>query len=292
MGEKLLLKSEFKGFRTLRADEIDCRVGTATFPDEKTKKGGGCSLLLYKDARVDMTLLDEAFGPFGWMRKHELIDGDLYCTITIKSPDTGEWVSKQDVGTESTTEKEKGRASDSFKRAAVNVGIGRELYTAPFIWIGAQDCTIKAGKNGKPTCYDNFRVTRIEYDDARRISGLEIVNDSRKGAVVYSYGNVRKAARKTEDAKAPAQAEKTPANAAERAKTGIPDEVVNNFSQIMPPSVDDKIGAAEWNELKSACKAVGMNDAELLERYQVSKPSEITFGVRDDMIAFLASYRG
>lgn len=287
MGEKLLLKSEFKGFRTLRADEIDCRVGTATFPDEKTKKGGGCSLLLYKDARVDMTLLDEAFGPFGWMRKHELIDGDLYCTITIKSPDTGEWVSKQDVGTESTTEKEKGRASDSFKRAAVNVGIGRELYTAPFIWIGAQDCTIKAGKNGKPTCYDNFRVTRIEYDDARRISGLEIVNDSRKGAIVYSYGNARKAARKTEDAKVPAQADKTPASAAERAKTGT-----SAAGPDLPPSITDPINEAQWNELKAACKAVGISDAELLARYQLSKPSEITLGTRDDMLAFLAAYKG
>lgn len=275
MGEK------FNGFRTLRADEIDCRVGTAS---EK-----GCSLLLYKDARVDMTLLDEAFGPFGWMREHEVIDGDLYCTISIRDPENGYWVLKQDVGTESTTEKEKGRASDSFKRAAVNVGIGRELYTAPFIWVGAQDCTITAGKNGKPTCYDKFRVTLIEYDDARRISGLEIVNDSRKGMVVFSYGTARKTARKAEDVKIPTQADKPSANAVQRAKKGTP---AAGPAPDLPPSITDPINEAQWNELKAACKAVGISDAELLARYQLSKPSEITLGTRDDMLAFLAGYKG
>lgn len=284
MGEK------WKGFRTLRADEIDCRVGTAR---EK-----GCSILLYKDARVDMTLLDEAFGPFGWERSHELIDGDLYCTIRVRNPETGEWVSKQDVGTESTTEKEKGRASDSFKRAAVNWGIGRELYTSPFVWIAAQDCKITQGRNGNPTCYDNFRVTRIEYNDARRISALEIVNDSRKGALVFSYGAGRKGARKAADVKEPAEAIKTPARAAERAKTGTASEAAPipspayDFTQIMPPSVNDKITEEDWAEIQEACAKVGVKQRELLNRYQLSSPIEITYGLRDDMIAFLSTYKG
>jgi hypothetical protein len=102
-------------FRKLRANEIEARVATVN--------ASGCSLLLYKDARVDQKLLDETVGVFGWKRSHELIGDRLYCTVSIKDPDTGEWVSKQDVGTESYTEKEKGQASDSFKRACFNWGM-------------------------------------------------------------------------------------------------------------------------------------------------------------------------
>lgn len=152
-----------KPFRTLKADEIECRVSTVT---EK-----GCSLLLYKDARADMILLDETVGTENWQRSHELINGNLFCNVSIKCD--GEWITKQDVGKESYTEAEKGQASDAFKRACVNWGIGRELYTAPFIWVS--NCTI-VQKNGKPTTYDKFRVEYIEYDKNRRIVGLRICN--------------------------------------------------------------------------------------------------------------------
>lgn len=151
--------------RKLKPDEIDCRVSTIS---EK-----GCSLLLYKNARVDMAMLDEEYGRLGWKREHELIDGDLYCTISVWNEVEGIWVSKQDVGTESYTEKQKGRASDSFKRAGFNWGIGRELYTAPFIWINAKDVKIVPGRNGNLTTYDRFVVTDIEYTDDK-ISSLEI----------------------------------------------------------------------------------------------------------------------
>ena len=106
-------------FRDLKASEIDCRISTV--------KSNGISLLLYKDARVDQNVLDEAVGPFNWQRSHEVIDGNLYCTVSIYDAEKGIWVSKQDVGKESYTEKEKGQASDSFKRACFNWGIGREL---------------------------------------------------------------------------------------------------------------------------------------------------------------------
>lgn len=111
--------------RLLRADEIECRVSTI---NEK-----GLSLLLFKDARVDQRILDETFTPFGWRRTHQCIDGKLYCTVEVWDSAKGQWVAKQDVGTESYSEKEKGQASDSFKRACFNWGVGRELYTAPFI---------------------------------------------------------------------------------------------------------------------------------------------------------------
>ena len=166
-------------FRPLKADEIDCRVSTI---NEK-----GLSLLLYKDARVDQNILDETFGLFGWQRSHQLIGDRLYCTVSIKNPETGEWISKQDVGTESYTEKEKGQASDSFKRACFNLGIGRELYTAPFIWINAGMYKVSKNKNGQPTTYDRFEVDDIEIRGGK-IVYLRIVNASNKRAVVFESG--------------------------------------------------------------------------------------------------------
>ena len=121
--------------RLLRADEIECRVSTI---NER-----GLSLLLFKDARVDQKILDETFTPFGWKRSHQIIDGNLYCTVEIWDSEKCQWIAKQDVGTTSYSEKEKGQASDSFKRACFNWGVGRELYTAPFIWIGAVHATIQ-----------------------------------------------------------------------------------------------------------------------------------------------------
>ena len=162
--------------RLLRADEIECRIGTI---NEK-----GLSLLLYKDARADMKILDETFGVFGWKRTHQSIDGNLYCTVEIWDSEKQSWIAKQDVGTVSYTEKEKGQASDSFKRACVSVGIGRELYSAPFIWVSAQKCKIQR-RNDKLICYDKFSVSEISYSKDREITALSIVN-SDTGEVVYS----------------------------------------------------------------------------------------------------------
>ena len=110
-------------FRTLRADEIDCRIA-------QIKENGLC-LLLYKDARCDQNILDETVGPMNWQRQHTRDNRN--CIVSIWDSEKQQWISKEDTGTESNTEKEKGLASDSFKRACVNWGIGRELYTAPFI---------------------------------------------------------------------------------------------------------------------------------------------------------------
>lgn len=163
-------------FRTLRADEIECRVSTVS---EK-----GVSILLYKDARADMNLLDETVGAEHWQRKHELINGNLFCSVGIYVD--GEWIWKQDVGVESYTEKEKGQASDSFKRACVNWGIGRELYTAPFIWINPDGVNLQK-KGDKTTTYDRFAITHIEYDENRNIKALQIKN-LKTNKVVYKFG--------------------------------------------------------------------------------------------------------
>ena len=161
-------------FRPLKADEVECRVGTCS------EKGG--SLLLYKDARCDMALLDETVGPERWDGRYEAIDGKLFCTVGIKCGD--EWVYKQDVGVPSNMESTKGEASDAFKRACFKWGIGRELYTAPFIWVPADKCNITKGKNGKPQCYDDFRVTEMEVSDGEIVK-LTIRNMKRRGEVVY-----------------------------------------------------------------------------------------------------------
>ena len=158
-------------FRDLRADEIDCRI--------KIVKSSGVSILLYKDARVDQNILDETVGPLNWQRSHEMIDGNLYCTVSIFNEERNTWVYKQDVGTESNTEKEEGQASDSFKRACFNWGIGRELYTAPFIWINAADCKISGQK-----CNDKFIVDQILIED-KTIVALTIKNKD-TGKTVFS----------------------------------------------------------------------------------------------------------
>ena len=164
-------------FRLLKADEIDCRVATV--------KKNGVSLLLYKDARCDMNILDETVGAERWQRKHELINGNLFCSVGIFCKDLNEWVWKQDVGTESYTEKEKGQASDAFKRACFNWGLGRELYTAPFIWVNADDANISES-NGKYTTFDRFEVKEIGYTD-RKITRL-VIENTKTGKIVYQTG--------------------------------------------------------------------------------------------------------
>ena len=160
-------------FRQLRADEIDCRVAQI--------KPNGLTLLLYKDARCDMNILDETVGPMNWQRKHGRDNAN--CIVSIWDGDKKQWIEKEDTGTESNTEAEKGLASDSFKRACFNWGLGRELYTAPFIWVGSDNCEITT-KNGKTACYDKFAVTDIKYTDGK-ISDLTIMNTS-KNTVAYT----------------------------------------------------------------------------------------------------------
>lgn len=152
-------------FRDLRADEIECRVAQA--------KANGVSLLLYKDARCDQNILDETVGEFGWMRSHTRDNAN--CIVSIWDEKKQMWVYKEDTGTESNTEKEKGLASDSFKRACFNWGIGRELYTAPFVWIEAKDCEALKQYGDKWKCFDQFEVQKIVIEK-KRIVALAIRN--------------------------------------------------------------------------------------------------------------------
>ena len=178
-------------FRKLHADEIDVRVG------QVGKKS--VSLLLYKDARVDMSILDETVGPDNWQREHYELKGNLFCRVGIRVTEvkltessmeyaTNQWVWKSDVGTESSFDKVKGEASDSFKRACVNWGIGRELYSGPKIYISLEDAEIK---DGKASQFLKFRVSELGYDENGEINRLTIMKLKWNGTddhVVYSYG--------------------------------------------------------------------------------------------------------
>lgn len=187
----------------LTEQDIDCRVQSVS--KAKNDKVGAV-LLLYKNARVDMRILDQAFGFENWQRTHEVINGNLFCSIDIWDEDKKLWVRKQDVGVESNSEKEKGQASDAFKRAGFNVGIGRELYTAPFIYVELDDNEFYSEHQGNREvfkCYSNirFKVSKIAYDDRREICDLVIVD--RNGVVRFNMNGY------AQPSKAPQNAQQT-----------------------------------------------------------------------------------
>lgn len=167
--------------RRLKADEIECRIAQVN--------SAGFSLLLYKTARVDRAILDELY-PNRWQNDFKMIDGKMYGGIGVYDKELKEWLWRWDCGTESNTEKEKGQASDCFKRAGFKWGIGVELYTAPFIWVSGgtikdEFASKKAGKDvyKLENKFRKFEVAYIDYADNGDISQLVILDN--KGKEVY-----------------------------------------------------------------------------------------------------------
>lgn len=224
--------SELK-FRDLKADEIDVRISQIT--------DKGLSLLLYKDARCDMNILDETVGAFNWKREHTRDNAN--CIVSIWDNEKSVWVSKEDTGTESNTEKEKGLASDSFKRACFNWGIGRELYTAPFIWINSANCTITKRNDGKLVCYDKFYVQDIKIKD-KKITGLTIGSVQGKKTVFSTTKPKKEESAKTEPVKAepvPAPEQKRPRDFLRELckKNGIDTKTIIQVCGLNPNSTDE-----------------------------------------------------
>ena len=184
--------------RLLQKEDVEVRVAQTTIYEGTVK----ASLLIYKNARVDMKIMDELYTPMGWKRTHRLIGDRLYCCVEVWNPDTKQWVAKEDVGTESNTEAEKGQASDSFKRACFNWGIGRELYTAPKISVVLNEKEYSRDTNGKIKVWASFDVSEIGYDaKTRTITTLTIVD---------RFGNVRFTMGPQQSQEKPSRASKTP----------------------------------------------------------------------------------
>ena len=168
-----------KKIRCLKPEEIEIRVQQVA---EK-----GAQLLLYKDSRCDKRILDETFGIFGWKDRYEEIKGNLFCTISIYDDKKQQWIDKCDCGTESFSEKEKGEASDAFKRAGFNVGIGRELYTRIFYFASVPTKKNDKGKYDLANKYEKFTVAEISTnEETEKIEKIKIADS--KGNIVFSYG--------------------------------------------------------------------------------------------------------
>lgn len=102
-------------------------------PQSQSKSSGKWSCVAYIDARDVMDLLDKVCGVENWQKKFYQVKNTMCCSIGIKIGD--EWIWKDDGGSESDYEKEKGEVSDAFKRAGVNWGIGRFLYDMDIKWL-------------------------------------------------------------------------------------------------------------------------------------------------------------
>lgn len=171
--------------RALRPDEIEVRVGQIF---EK-----GVSMLLYKNARTDMQILDETYGAMNWQKDYKEIKGNLYCGIGVWDADKAQWVWKWDCGTESNTEKEKGEASDAQKRSAVNWQVGRELYTSPFIFLPVATVPIGNGKYrlNNPRELNGIYVSKINTEEVNgklKITELELSQKAQgRAMVVYKW---------------------------------------------------------------------------------------------------------
>lgn len=176
---------DYKGLsRPLDISDVDFRV-------QSINNGGYATILAYKDARVDMKRLDEVAGPARWKKDYNVINNQLFCGVSILDMETAQWVTKWDVGTESFTEAEKGQASDAFKRACFNWGIGRELYDYPMISIKLNsDEWSKDSGRPKQTYKLKIRDWRwhSEFTDGK-LTFLAAKDE--KGAVRYKFGTLK-----------------------------------------------------------------------------------------------------
>lgn len=249
--------------RLLKADEIECRISVIS---EK-----GLSLLLYKDARVDQKILDETFGMFGWKRSHQSIDGNLYCTVEIRDQETGEWIAKQDVGTTGYAEKEKSQASDSFKRACFNWGIGRELYSAPFIWVPASKVQMQK-KNDKYYCNEDFHVTAITYSESREITGLSVTND--RGEIIFDWKLQNRGAGKKENEK----------------KSSMHKEA-ENASAKTTAAKKPSLTKNQMDGLETELKRTGVAMETVQERYHIEDPKQMSEELYNKVMRALSKTR-
>lgn len=157
-------------------------ISNVDFRVQSVNRGGYATILSYKDARVDMNRLDEVVGAGFWKREH--FDNNTRCRVSIYNKEIKEWVYKEDVGTKSNTEAEKGLSSDSFKRACFNFGIGRELYDYPVISIKLKQDEFKE-ENGKVKTTFNFKLRDWKWTNSFKAG---VINSLK---AIDNNGNVR-----------------------------------------------------------------------------------------------------
>lgn len=257
-------------FRALHADEIECRVGMI--------KDSFFTLLLYKDARCDMNILDEA-GAI-WTRRHYECKGNLFCEVGIFNEDLGEFVYKSDCGTESNTEKEKGEASDSFKRACVNWGIGRTLYSAPQIYIKGHVKRLDSGKLVPE--FKSIRVVEIGYDESEtRITRLVISGD---GETIFEWGRNKHEARPAHET--PAGAKPTTGAGTGGAKMTLEEALSRKsakgvpFAEFTTEQLAWTIENAKNEQSREAARLIldyREKEFEPLEEFEPQDPNELPF---------------
>lgn len=233
--------------RCLKPEEIEIRVQQVT---EK-----GAQLLLYKDSRCDKRILDETFGIFGWKDRYEEIKGNLFCTISIYDDAKQQWIDKCDCGTESFSEKEKGEASDAFKRAGFNVGIGRELYTRIFYFASVPTKKNDKGKYDLVNKYEKFTVAEISTnEETEKIEKIKIADS--KGNIVFSYGYSRALTK------------------AETEKVGKPAEMITNEQIKLLHTLLTKLNNEEVKQ-------------KLYEKFKIKSSKELSKKNATTMIDFL-----
>ncbi|SDB27534.1 hypothetical protein [Eubacterium oxidoreducens] len=246
-------------FRPLKADEVETRVAMV--------KDNGVMLLLYKNARVDMLLLDEVVGPLNWTRSHELIDGHLFCKVGVRLDESSDFVYKSDVGVESNTEATKGEASDSFKRACSNWGIGRELYSAPFIWISAKDAGVSNGK-----CYTQFSVADMKVVKGK-ITALSIRNEKTK-KIVYTFGTPSTKAKAEPEQKKETKAEKPKAEVSKKTGEQVLPEAVRKMHLCIKAELDRTGLTLESIKYSGSLESIDAQNGAKIYTYLKSQPSK------------------
>ena len=172
--------------KPLEIQDIEFRI-------QSINNGKYATILAYKNARVDMQRLDDVVGSLNWKREH--INNNHNCIVSIWNDDIKQWISKEDTGTESMADKEKGLASDSFKRACFNWGIGRELYDYPQIQIRLNDNeVIETGKQ-KPKYKASFNLNikswrwKSQFTDGK-LTYLGCIDNNNK--LRFQFGELKK----------------------------------------------------------------------------------------------------
>lgn len=238
----------------LTASDVELRVAQI----QQTNYGPYVSLICYKDARCDMKMLDSVFGPMNWKRSHEILDGKLFCTVSVWDDCKEQWITKQDVGVESNTEATKGQASDAFKRACFNIGIGRELYNAPDIRFKLADNEVVAGANGKPKTYAKFHIGSMVYDkDQQTFVEFTVLDEN---------GNTR----------FDINSNRSPARNSNPQKTNTPVNHMDTGETINTPGNDDgQLRCSECNTVIKSAKVAeySMNKFGRLLCYKCQKTS-------------------